>query len=98
MDEADQREDLADLVPLEVADHVPADLLGEAGGAAGGELVMPLEELLDLSDPLGELLDAVFGQIDVSQLNELAYLVHGGVFGDGDENNVLGPAASAGGG
>ena len=55
VDEVDEGDDLLDLVPLEVADHVPADLVGDVGVVAVdgmSEGVSPLKELVHLGGPL----------------------------------------------
>src|SRR5205085_1295492 len=82
LDQIDDRKHRLDLVALEVADHVPAELVGD-GPVAVGQAA--LKELVDLCGPLGEDLNAAFAQVRDAELEKLADLLRGGGFRDGNE-------------
>ncbi|MEM8737515.1 MAG: hypothetical protein AAGG38_03420 [Planctomycetota bacterium] len=101
MDQVDVGGNLFDLVPLELADHVPADLVGGgvvgAGGRAG-EGFLAAQKLGELGDTLGELLDPALAEVGLPHLDDLADLLHTRVFGDRDHGDVFSTAADFRGG
>jgi hypothetical protein len=98
VDEPHELQHLADLVPLEVADHVPPQLVGKADVPGAVQLAVPLEELVDLAHPLHEGLHAVLGEVRVAQLDQLADLIDRGKLRHRRQHDVLGAAAAADGG
>ena len=87
----DQGEDLADLVALEVADHVPAD--GTEGVVAGGGAALHL--FVDEAGPFDELLDAVFAEVELAEVEQVLDDLEVNALGDGDQADLVGPATRA---
>lgn len=101
VDEIDEGDDLFDFVALEVADHVPADAVGDDGGFAldgSAQGSSAGEVFVELGSALDELLDAVFAEVGVTEIDKGADLIGGGVLGDGNGEDVLGASADAAGG
>ena len=97
VDHVDERQDRLDLVPLEVADHVPADLLRD-GGAGFAVHLAALEELVELAGRCASDLHAALAEVADAQLKDLADLLRGGGLGDGDQRHLAGLALRLGGG
>lgn len=85
MDQADDREDLLDLVSLKMSDHVPPQL-GRDFGITAGEL--SLVEFIHLHRPLGQYLHAAFADIRYAKLKDLADLLGGCGFSDGNKGHL----------
>ena len=81
MNQANQVQHAADLVPLEVADHVPPKTVRQVDGFGAPDLPVPLEKLFDLGGPVHQRLDTILGKIHVTQFDQLAHLVDGRVLG-----------------
>ncbi len=60
--------------------------------------MMSLEEFVDCGDSFGEVLDAIFAEVCVSELYKFSDLFGSCVFGYGDESYIFGSAADAAGG
>ena len=78
MNQPDQGEQLADFIPLQGADHVPAYFLGHIAFLSrppGPQLVQSGEIFLDLSGALNEVLHAVLAEVEMAQFDEIADLI-----------------------
>jgi len=65
-----------DFVPLEMADHVPADFGGQAGSFG-----LVFQELIHFIGDLLEVLDAIFTEVDMPQADDFLDGGDGGGFG-----------------
>ena len=90
VDQSDRLDDFADLVALELTDHVPARLRNVDRGrglAVRGEAIA---ELLDLGGAVDELLGAILTEVAMAEREQLADDVDGRVLGDRDQHHVVG--------
>ncbi len=98
VDQAHHVQDAADLVALQVPDHVPAEPLGQLDRPGVRQLAVAVQELVDLRDALDECLHAVLGEVLVAQLDQLTDLVDGRVLGHHRQHDVVGVAPDPAGG
>ena len=92
MNHLDPGHDLADLVPLKMADHVPV----RGAGGVGIKLPPAREVLLDHAGPLDQLLHPALAQVEQADLEPGPDYVHFDGLGDRDAPDLLGPPATAG--
>ena len=94
VDQADERQDRLDLVALEVADHVPAELLGHRPASPSPWTWRRWRNSLICAGPLGQHLHPALAEVGDAELQDLADLLRGGGLGDGDQRHLAPARAS----
>ncbi|MBA7707786.1 hypothetical protein ES703_116668 [subsurface metagenome] len=84
-------QDLPDLIALQMADHMPTDLIRQ-----GGIAIMPLRKFSYLSGNSFQLLNSIFTQVGEAQTNNFFYGLDGSGFGYNNKLYLAGVSADAG--